>query len=317
MKLIVTHKACDLDAVASAWIIKRFLPGWENAEFRFVPAGEKLKGSYVRTGAVIEKIDDHDVIHVDTGLGPLDHHQTEDANACATSLAFDYVLKHNEALGRDENKKEALKRIVEYVIDDDHFQEVFYPNPNSDIYDFSLVSLIHGIKLIYPKDDESCMRFGMDALDSLLHYFENKVWAENEIGQKGIEFHTKWGKSLAVETLNDAVLKFGQTRGFVLTVRKDPSSGSVRIKARPKKRTRNPIRQAQSKHESGINGSNIFEDIDIDLTPVYDKLAKMDPDASWYLHVSKRMLLNGSNKNPNMKGSKLTLSEVVEVLQNI
>ena len=315
MKLIVTHRACDLDAVASAWVIKRFLPGWENAEFKFVPAGEKLAGKYIRTGGIIEKIDPdsigvdgHDVIHVDTGLGPLDHHQTEDENTCAASLAFDYVLKHNDPLDKNENKKEALKRIVEYVIDDDHFQEVFYLNPNLDIYDFSIVSLIHGIKLIYPKDDESCMRFGMDALDSIFHYFENKVWAENETTEKGIEFHTKWGKSLAVETLNDAVLKFGQTRGFVLTVRKDPATGSIRIKARPKKRTQNS--KLKTKNE------NIFEDIDVDLTAVYERLKKMDPDASWYLHVSKRMLLNGSSKNLKMKGSKLTLDQVVEVLQN-
>jgi hypothetical protein len=43
----------------------------------------------------------------------------------------------------------------------------------------------------------------------------------------------------------------------------------------------------------------------------------MDTEASWFLHVSKRMLLNGSSKNPNMKGSKLSLSDVVEVLQNL
>ena len=67
MKIIVTHKACDLDAIASSWIIKRFLPGWENAEFQFVPAGGKLKGKYIREGEIIERVGDHDVIHVDTG----------------------------------------------------------------------------------------------------------------------------------------------------------------------------------------------------------------------------------------------------------
>ena len=317
MKIIVTHKACDFDAVASSWIIKRFLPGWENAEHRFVPAGEKLKGNYVRQGEAIEKIDDDDVIHVDTGMGILDHHETQDDNVCATSRAFDYVIKHNEALTKDENKVDALKRIIEYAIDDDHFQEVFFQNPTEDIYDFSIVSLIHGIKLIYPKDEASVMAFGMDMLDSIYHYFENKVWAEKEIKEKGIRFDTKWGKGLAVETLNDTVLKLAQVMGYVIAVRKDPATGSVRVKARPKKRSMNPVRQAQGKHESRIKGLKTFEDVSVDLTPVFEKLSKMDTDASWYLHVSKRMLLNGSSKNPNMKGSKLTLDEVVEVLQNI
>lgn len=314
MKLIVTHKAADLDAIASSWLIKRFLPGWENADISFVPAGEKLSGKYIRKGEVIEKVafgngEEAEVVHVDTGMTSLDHHQTEDGNVCATSLALDYVLEKNAPLKKNENKVKALKRIVDYVIDDDHFQEVFYQNPTSDIYDFSIVGLIHGIKLLYPKDDMACLNFGIDALDSAYHFFENRVWAENEIKEKGIDFHTKWGKGLAIETLNDTVLKLAQQMGYVIAVRKDPETGSIRIKARPKKRTVN--------REPKTTNQNIFEDVDIDLKPVYEKLKKMDTEATWFLHVSRRMLLNGSSKNPNMKGSKLSLSEVVEVLQNI
>ena len=241
MKIIVTHKACDLDAVVSAWLIKRFLPGWENANLQFVPAGEKLEGQYAKTGEEIEEIilpngDRAEIIHVDTGLGKLDHHQTENTNVCATSLSFDYVKKHNESLMRDENKLEALRRIVEYVIDDDHFQEVFYENPTADLYDFSIIGLIHGIKLRFPKDDLACINFGMEMIEAVFHYFENKIWAEEEIKEKGIDFMTRWGKGIAIETLNDTVLKLAQTMGFVLAVRKDPATGSVRIKARPKKR---------------------------------------------------------------------------------
>ena len=61
----------------------------------------------------------------------------------------------------------------------------------------------------------------------------------------------------------------------------------------------------------------VYEDVDVDLTPVYEKLKKMDPDATWYNHVSGRMLLNGSTKNPEMNGTKLTLEQVVEVLKSI
>ena len=42
MKIIVTHAAPDLDAVTSVWLIKRFLQGWNEAEVRFVPAGQRL-----------------------------------------------------------------------------------------------------------------------------------------------------------------------------------------------------------------------------------------------------------------------------------
>lgn len=318
MKLIVTHTASDLDAIASSWLIKRFLQGWENAEVRFVGAGTKLIGKYLKEGDVIEKVivsdasDSHgereaDIIHVDTGLTLLDHHQIASDDICATSLAFDYVLKNNPDLARDENKVDALKKIVEYTVDDDHFQEVFWENPTADVYNFSIVGLIAGIKLMYPKDDTSVLNFGYDALDSAYHEFENKVWAEKEIKEKGVEFDTKWGKGLAVETLNDTVLKLGQEQGFIITVRKDPESGNVRIKARPNRRTN---LQPQTPNPK-------FDSVDVDFTPVYEKLKDMDPEASWYLHISKRMLLNGSSKNPEMKGSKLTLKEVIEVLKNI
>lgn len=315
MKIIVTHTASDLDAIASSWLIKRFLTGWENAEVRFVGAGSKLPGKYLKEGEVIERVVitdaskkegevEADVIHVDTGLTLLDHHQIASSDVCATSLAFDYVLKENPQLAKDENKIDALRRIVEYAIDDDHFQEVFWVNPTADVYNFSIVGLIAGIKLMYPTDDTSVINFGFDALDSAYHLFENRIWAEKEIAEKGIEFETKWGKGLAVETLNDTVLKLGQEMGYVITVRKDPESGNIRIKARPNRR-------------KNIKNANEYESVDVDFTDAYEKLKEMDPDASWFLHISKRMLLNGSSKSPDMKGSKLTLDQVLQVLKNV
>lgn len=305
-KVIVTHNSPDLDAVSSAWLIKRFLPGWQDAEVVTVPAGSRINTTRA-SDDVIEHLDGKEVIHVDTGMGPLDHHQTQDDNTCAAARTFEYVLKNSEELQNNKHKAEALKRMVNYVVDDDHFQEVFFPDPTADVYEMSMVALISGVKVQYPKDDQTCLRFGFDLLDSAIHGMENKIWADEEIKEKGIHFNTKWGKGLAIETINDEVLKVAQLQGYVIAVRKDPKNNAVRIKVRPKKRSAN--KKSESKNE--------YEDVDIDLTPVYEKLLKMDSEATWFLHVSKRMLLNGSSKNPNMRGSKLTLSEVVEVLQNL
>jgi hypothetical protein len=43
----------------------------------------------------------------------------------------------------------------------------------------------------------------------------------------------------------------------------------------------------------------------------------MDPGATWYLHVGRKMLLNGSAKNPKMKPSKLGVKEIIKVLTRI
>ncbi len=298
MKRIVTHKSPDLDAITSSWLILRFLPAWEDAKIEFVSAGEKLEGNYDKKGEFIEIVDDIETIHVDTGLGKLDHHQTQDNNVCGASLTLDYVLDNPEcSLHRHDTKREAVKRIVELVVEDDHFQEFYYPEAENDRYDFSLRGILSGFKLMYQHLDDKIAEKVLEELDALLHSFESKIWAENEIKEKGIEFETSWGKGLGVETLNDAVLKLAQLQGYSVVIRKDPNQDFVRIKARPSKR-------------------NEQEKDQIDLTPIYEKIKEKDPDSSWFLHISKKMLLNGSSKNPDMKGSKLTLQEVIDLVKS-
>ena len=295
MRYIVTHKSCDLDAIAGVWILKCFMPGWEDAEIKFVNAGEKLEGSYEKEGEAIEIVDGIETIHVDTGMGVLDHHQTSDNNVCGTSRAFDFVLSSEQcSLHKHDNQKEAVRRIVELVIDDDHFQEVYYSDANADVYEAGIVAIIQGHKILHKGDDMALVNFGFELLDDIVHNLEAKIWAENEMKEKGVEFQSKWGKAIAVETINDEVLKRAQMMGYIVSVRRDPSYGYIRIKALPDKRGE--------------------ESLAIDLTEAYEKLKEMDSEATWFLHASKRMLLNGSSKNPTMKGTTLTLQQVVEVL---
>jgi len=98
MKIVVTHSSPDMDAIASVWLIKKFLPGWETATVKFVPAGERIdSGKWQDKSEIspIERIEDDEAIHVDTGLGPLDHHQTASDKVCGASLAWNYVRMKN------------------------------------------------------------------------------------------------------------------------------------------------------------------------------------------------------------------------------
>ena len=70
MKIIVTHFSPDLDAITSIWLIKKFLPGWQDAEVQFAPAGKALDNR--------SPDENPDIIHVDTGLGKFDHHQSNE-----------------------------------------------------------------------------------------------------------------------------------------------------------------------------------------------------------------------------------------------
>lgn len=274
MKTIVTHIGPDTDAIAAIWLVKTFFPGWEEAALAFVPAGKTLEGKPPDASPQI--------IHVDTGFGRFDHHQS-DADTCAAMLVYEEVKKNR---GSDA----ALERLVGVINEIDHFREVFFPNPTADFWDFGLSTQIDGWRLIYADNPLKIVELGMQSLEGIYKTFQNKVWAEKEIAEKGIEFTTRWGKGLGVETTNDEVVHLGQKLGYAVVVRKDPNKGYLRIKALPKK--------------------------EIDLEAVYNVLKTSEPQATWFLHASHHMVLNGSSKNPEMRPTKKSLTEIIKVIKN-
>ncbi len=278
MKTIVTHHAPDLDAITAAWIIKRFLPNWQDASIAYVPAGQTLRNEMVDS--------DPAILHVDTGFGVLDHHQTNEFT-CAAIKAYNYV---NKTISQQNSwNNEALVRMAETANFFDHFHDATLPDAKADYHLFSAVYIIDGLKHIFPDNDDKITEFGFVMLDGLYKVFQEVAWGESILEKDGVEFTTVWGKGIGCETLNDAVLKVAAKSGYVVVVRKDPNKGYVRIK--------------------GMPGT------DVDFTSTYEVLKQKDPHATWFLHSSKKILLNGTTKNPDMRPTKLTLNEIIEVLK--
>ncbi len=276
MKYIVTHFSPDLDAICATWLIKKFLPHWSKAEIKFVPAGSTLDNQPVDS--------QKNVIHVDTGLGIFDHHQNNE-NTCSSKKVFLFLIKK----GYIPNKNtEAIERIVEIVNFIDHFHEVSLPNPTADIYDFCLHQLIEGLKPIL-NNDLQLTELGFKLLDGVLIIINNKIIAEKEIKKKAYFFNTKWGKALAIESRNEETIKLALKMGYQLAIRKDPKKSIIRIKAHPKSK--------------------------IDLTIIYEEINKIDKTGTWFLHSSKKMLLNGSSKNPKLKPTSLSFSKIIEIVK--
>jgi hypothetical protein len=276
-KTIVTHMSPDPDALTSSWLVKRFLPDWEDAEMVFVAAGATLNDA--------PPDEDKNIIHVDTGLGKFDHHQDQ-GKLSATKKVFEY-LKANDCLRQKHIP--AFEKLVDYITTIDNFGEVFFPDPTADIYDVSFHQIVVGLKPQL-QDDIKVVEFAHTMLDSILMVLKNKVNAEKEI-EKGLILQISWGKALIMETKNEETMKVAQKMGYVLVARKDPDSGNIRIKTRP-------------------------ED-EYDLTPVYKKIKRKDKKGTWYMHISNHMLLNGSSKNPNFIPSPLTLADLVEIIKAI
>lgn len=337
-KKLVTHFNPDLDAVTAIWLVVRWLEGWEEAEVEFVPAGKTYQGQEVDS--------DPDTLHVDTGLGTLDHHQT-DEYTCAAKLTLEYIIDQrvlssdhppSDVLGspksnpnaslkggspagarqgspvgshplhdKDDSPRkeklrwneEALERLVEVVNQVDHFQEVYYPDSEADDHEFAAEAILDGWKLLYREQDKLVVEKGLELIDGVYTSLVSRVDAEKILASKGESFQTKWGKGIAFETKNASVVDIAQKRGYAIAVRRHPVEGHIRIKAPP----------ANFIESDALNKS-------VDLTPIYNVLKKADAEADWFLHSSKTMLLNGSAKNPQMRPTKLSLKEVVEIVKN-
>ncbi|NTU73569.1 hypothetical protein HGB07_05385 [Candidatus Roizmanbacteria bacterium] len=277
MHLIITHKSPDLDASTACWLITRYLPGWNEAEYGFVPAGESWEGK--------DPDIDPQIIHVDTGLGKFDHHNT-DAYISASLLVFKYLKKNGHIPDRDLI---ALERMIDYVNASDHFFEVSFPEADNDRYEFNFSVYIETVRANF-QDDHKILEFMFPNLDLILQDFKNKVRAEKDISE-GFVFQSKFGKCLAVESANEVVVKLAQKKGFIAVIRKHPIKGYFSIKTLPSPK--------------------------YNLTPLYEWLVKMDKKANWYLHPSKNMLLNGSSKKPDMVASQLPINKVVEIMRKM
>ncbi len=277
MKTIVTHISPDLDAITAVWLIQKYLPGWEDAAVKFVPAGSTLDNK--------SPDENPDIIHVDTGMGKFDHHQS-DAFTCASQLVFNFIAGDGCVPQKD---RVALEKLILLEVEFDHFRDFFFPDPASDRYNIMLHELIEGLKPVI-QDDYELVNYASRLLEAALQNFKNKIAAEEEI-KKGFIFDSKWGKTLIMTTASAEASKLAMKTGYKLIITKDPKRGYVRIKCPPLK--------------------------NLDLTELYDKVKKIDSKANWFLHASKKMLINGSSKNPRMVPSSLSASQLIEIVKGV
>ena len=270
---IVTHAYPDVDALCSVWLLKRFGgKRYEKADVVFVSHGETYHGMEVDS--------DQRVIHVDTGGGRFDHHDSN-AYICASQIVL-------ESLGVDD---EALERIVTYVNAIDHFDDVAWHKPLSDLYDTTLAEMLAGVIMSHGKDDDVLVDWALMCFDGVYQSLKIKLSAIETVRDFGLEIHSSKGVMLAVQTFNDDVIRVGLKMGYVLVLRRDPLKKYVRIKAHPY--------------------------ADINLKYLYTKLSALDPEATWILHADKKQLLNGSSKDPDRVVTELEFEDIVEELRRL
>lgn len=262
---IVGHLAPDLDCLTAIWMLIRF-DNAASAELEFVPAGTTWQNQPVDSNPRI--------IHVDTGGGRFDHHQRKTRTLCSAELVRRAVAPYDAA----------LERIVRQVCQIDHALA-----PASEMGFFNINALITGYNLLFPNRPRHVAFAMLPNLDAWYEQESRQIRLERAFAQR-VEFDTRWGLGIAMESDDGGSSKLAYRHGAILYAYRD-GHGWMGIAA-----------QARS---------------DVDLTPIYHDLRVIDGDADWYLHPSTRLLLCGSPKAPPRVPSHLSLPDLVHVIQGI
>ena len=269
-KILVTHINPHLDDIAAIWLFKKFSPDWKNAKTRFISAEQGHSG--------LE--DDENTLHIGVGRGKYDEHKG-DVGESAMSLVWKDIKE--KGLGpKDEFEEKALDEMTRWntLIDTASL-------PIGEFDEYMVDGFIRSRKND-PVDSLKTIELGTEILERILPNIIKKQKGLVD-WEKRIEFKSRWGKSVAVES-DFVSQEFAYKDGYQVIIIKGPTRKFIGIFA---------------------PGTS-----DVDLTPVYLKITEIDPESGWYIHHAKKMILCGSSSAPNVKRSNLTLQQVIDVVKN-
>lgn len=218
---------------------------------------------------------------VGIGRGQFDEHKG-DIGECAASLVWKWLVEQ-PSVELSDIRKSALSRMVEWVRQEDlgQLNHVAWR-------EWSITIPIENYWTVTNGDNQQVYELGAKILDGALVYFEGLAQLDED-WKAHQEFSTQWGAAVALESSAAGVSQRVYGSGAVLVVQIDPQNGSRQFRA-----------------DAGKG---------VDLTEIYEKLRLMEPDASWFLHHSKQLLLCGSRSATVFTPSKLTLSEMIDLVK--
>lgn len=219
-------------------------------------------------------------VFVGTGGGKFDEHK-EGLHTCAGSLVFDY-LRNENLLPEDKLAVKAIEEMVEWN------KKIDTGTIPIEAYDeFSVPAFIRSKdnnKQTSLKDVE----LGSEILERILEMQKRKQQSIKD-WEKRVEFETKFGKTYAIKS-GTIDRPFCKRMGGDLFIIHNPKYPSIQY-----------FTPSQT----------------LDLSPIYEKVKEMDPDAGWYLHQSHHMVLCGSSAAPDAKPTKLTFEQLIEMSKSI
>lgn len=219
-------------------------------------------------------------VFVGTGGGKFDEHK-EGLNTCAGSLVFDY-LKENNLLPGDEITQKALEEIVAWNLSIDTGKI-----PIEAYDEFSVPAFIRS-KDSKKESSLDDVQLGARILDRILEVAKRTQQSIQD-WEGRVEFDTKFGKTFAIKS-NTIDRPFCKKMGGDLFLLLSPQ----------------------------YNGVQFFTPShSLDLSPIYEKVKELDPQADWFLHQSHHMVLCGSSAAPDVNPTKLTFEQLIDIAKSV
>ena len=283
MKYLITHINPHLDEIFAIWLTRKFHPGFKKAKIDFVPSGQPGEITYNK------KLPDTDpnIVFLGVGAGKFDEHWGKKGEVTAVDLVWDW-LKSSLRLPKEKAEINALKQIADFAFKDDMAE---LKNINQEIMDFSISNVLAGSNFAF--DSLKTVEIGLAMIDSLYPLFIKKQEAVKAF-EKRIDFQTKWGRASAIEDElipGDPFDALTYNNGGILMILVDNKNG---------------YRQFRAKSDSQV-----------DLTKVFEKVRKLEPEVDWWLHPNKRLLVSGGNVTVGKKMalSRLTRNDLINLVK--
>ena len=220
-------------------------------------------------------------IAIGIGRGQFDEHKG-DAGECAASLVWKW-LKEQPGVSHSSIEKTALDRIVGWALKED-LGEL----NNAPWREMSVVVPVENYWTVTSGDNLAVYDLAAKILEAIFVYQQglaelDLVWPDKKA------FASLWGPAIALETAAGGVSQRAYQEGNVLIVQIDPTTGARQFRA-----------DATS---------------EVDLTAVYEVVHTQEPQASWFLHHGKKLLLCGSRTAPKFVPSQFTLEQMIELVR--
>lgn len=247
---------------------------------RLLPEAKGAEISFVPTNERGGDVaDESEVLYVGVGRGKFDEHKG-DVGDCATTLVFKYLKEKGDVPEADVR---AYAKIVDWVFLEDTGRLNAMANRS-----FSIPAVIEGHFDRLDRDSAAVTEFTFAVLDDLFVMQKNAVTVE-DAWAKRVEFDSRFGRAAAVSANARQLDSYAYSHGVPLILIVDP---------------------ALTYHTFRADAAS-----DIDLTSVWEKLKEVDPEASWYFHHSKKMLICGGDHAPYAVPSKLTLEGMIALVK--